>query len=158
MPYIYTINGPLKLLFLVLRGPLRLSVVVCKNGIDKLASQIYIYIYVYIYIYMCVCIYIYICVYIYIYIYIKFPSTVRTVHETMDWFQIGNRVCQGCLLSPCLLNLYVEYIMGNARLDKVQAGIKIARRNINNLRYADDTTLMGQSEELKVKRRVKKLA
>ena len=65
----------------------------------------------------------------------------------MDWFQIGKRVCQGCILSLCLFNLYVEYIMGNARLDEVQAGIKIARRNINNLRYADDTTLMGQSKE-----------
>ena len=65
----------------------------------------------------------------------------------MDWFQIGKRVCQGCILSLCLFNLYVEYIMGNARLDEVQAGIKIVRRNINNLRYADDTTLMGQSKE-----------
>ena len=67
----------------------------------------------------------------------------------MDWFQIGKGVCQGYMLSPCLFNVYVEYIMQNARLDEVQAGIKIARRNINNLRYADDTTLMAESEELK---------
>ena len=74
-------------------------------------------------------------------------ATVRTGHGTTDWFQIGKRVCQGCILSPCLLNLYAEYIMGNTGLDKAQAGIKIARRNINNLRYADDTTLMAESEE-----------
>ena len=72
---------------------------------------------------------------------------------------LGKGACQGCILSPCLFNLYVEYIMGNARLDEAQAGIKIARRNINNLRYTDDTIPMGQSkEELKVKRTVKKLA
>ena len=65
----------------------------------------------------------------------------------MDWFQIGKGVCQVCILSPCLFNLYAEYIMQNARLDKAQAGIKTARRNINNLRYADDTTLMAKSEE-----------
>ena len=65
----------------------------------------------------------------------------------MDWFQIGKGVCQGCILSPFLFNLYVEYIMWNARLDEAQAGIKITRRNINNLRYADDTTLMVESEE-----------
>ena len=65
----------------------------------------------------------------------------------MDWFQIGKRVCQGCILSPCLFNLYAGYIMRNARLDEAQAGIKIARRNINNLRNADDTTLMAESEE-----------
>ena len=65
----------------------------------------------------------------------------------MDWFQIGKRVCQGCLLSPCLFNLYAEYIMQNAGLGEAQAGIKIAMRNINNLRYADDTTLMAESEE-----------
>ena len=65
----------------------------------------------------------------------------------MDWFQIGNGVCQGYILSPCLFNLYAEYIMRNARLDEAQAGIKIARRNINNLRYADDITLMAESEE-----------
>jgi len=76
-------------------------------------------------------------------------ATVRTGHGTMDWFQIGKGVCQGYMLSPCLFNVYVEYIMQNARLDEVQAGIKIARRNINNLRYADDTTLMAESEELK---------
>ena len=68
-------------------------------------------------------------------------------HGTMDWFQIGKRVRQGCTLSPCLLNLYAEYILENARLDESQAGIKIARRNINNLRYADDTTIMAESKE-----------
>ena len=67
----------------------------------------------------------------------------------MDWFQTGKGVCQGCVLSLCLFNLYAEYIMWNARLDEAQAGIKIARRNINNLRYADDTTIMAESEELK---------
>ena len=65
----------------------------------------------------------------------------------MDWFQIGKGVCQGCIFSPCLLNFYAEYIMRNAGLEEAQAGIKIARRNINNLRYADDTTLMAESEE-----------
>ena len=65
----------------------------------------------------------------------------------MDWFQIGKGVCQGCILSPCLFNFYAEYIMQNARLDEAQAGIKIAGRNINNLRYADDSTLMAESEE-----------
>ena len=69
--------------------------------------------------------------------------TVRTGHRTTDWFQIGKGLCQGCILSPCLFNLYAEYIMKNARLDEAQAGIKIAGRNINNLRYADDTTLMA---------------
>ena len=68
-------------------------------------------------------------------------ATVRTGHGTTDWFQIGKGVHQGCILSPCLFNLYAEYIMQNARLDEAQAGIKIARRKINNLRYADDTTL-----------------
>ena len=68
-------------------------------------------------------------------------------HGTMDWFQIGKGVCQGCILSPCLFNSYAEYIMQNVRLDEAQAGIKIARRNINNLRYADDTTLMAESKE-----------
>ena len=67
-------------------------------------------------------------------------ATVRTENGTTDWFQIEKGVCQGCILSPCLFNLYAEYIMGNARLDEAQAGIKIARRNINNLRYADDST------------------
>jgi len=76
-------------------------------------------------------------------------ATVRTGHGTTDWFQIGKRVCQGCILSPYLFNFYAEYIMWNARLDEAQAGIKIARRNINNLRYADDTTLMVEREELK---------
>ena len=74
-------------------------------------------------------------------------ATVRTGHGTIDWFQIGKGVGQSCILSPCLFNLYAEYIMRNAGLEEVQAGIKIARRNINNLRYADDTTLMAESEE-----------
>ena len=74
-------------------------------------------------------------------------ATVRTGHGTMDWFQIGKGVCQDCILSPCLFNLHAEYIMGNSRLDETQAGIKIAGRNINNLRYADDTTLMAESKE-----------
>ena len=76
-------------------------------------------------------------------------ATVRTGHGTTDWFQIGKGVRQGCILSPCLFKLYAVYIMRNAGLDEAQAGIKIARRNINNLRYADDTTLMAESEELK---------
>ena len=74
-------------------------------------------------------------------------ATVRTGHGTADWFQIGNGVRQGCILSPCLFNLYAEYIMSNAGLEETQAGIKIAGRNISNLRYADDTTLMAESEE-----------
>ena len=74
-------------------------------------------------------------------------STVRTGHGTTDWFQIGKEVCQGYMLSSCLFNLYAKYIMRNAGLDESQAGINIARRNINNLRYADDTTLMAESEE-----------
>src|SRR5574341_812475 len=73
--------------------------------------------------------------------------TVRTGHETTDWLQIGKGVHQGCILSSCLFNLYAEYIMRNAELEEAQAGIKIARRNINNLRYSDDTTLMTESEE-----------
>ena len=76
-------------------------------------------------------------------------ATVRTGHGTTDWFQIGKGVRQGCILSQCLFNLYAEYIMRNAGLDEAQAGIKIARRNISNLRYADDTILMAESEELK---------
>ena len=76
-------------------------------------------------------------------------ATVRTGHGTTDWFQIGKGVRQGCILSPCLFNLYAEYIMRNAGLDKAQARIKIAGRNINNLRYADDTILMAEREELK---------
>ena len=76
-------------------------------------------------------------------------ATVRTGHGTTDWFQIGKGVRQGCILSPCLLNFYAKYIMRNAVLGEAQAGIKIAGRNINNLRYADDTTLMAESEELK---------
>ena len=91
-------------------------------------------------------------------------ATVRTGHGTTDWFQIGKGVHQGCILSPCLFNLHAEYIMRNAGLEEAQAGIKIAGRNINNLRYVDDTTLMAENEEelksllMKVKRRVKKLA
>ena len=90
--------------------------------------------------------------------------TVRTGYGTTDWCQIGKGVHQGCLLSHCFFNLYAEYIMRNAGLEEAQAGIKVAGRNINNLRYADDTTLMAESEEelksllMKVKRRVKKLA
>ena len=86
-------------------------------------------------------------------------ATVRTGHGTTDWFQIGKGVRKGCILLPWLFNLYAEYIMRNAGLDEAQAGIKIAGRNINNLRYADDTTLMAESEkELKsLLRRVKKL-
>ena len=91
-------------------------------------------------------------------------GTVRTGHGTTDWFQIGKGVCQGCILSPCLFNLYAEYIKRNAGLEEAQAGIKIAGRNINNLRYPDDTTLMGESKEelksllMKVKQELKKLA
>ena len=91
-------------------------------------------------------------------------TTVRTGHGTTDWFQIGKGVRQGCILSPCLFNLNTEYIMGNAGLEETQAGIKMAGRNINNLRYADDTTLMAESEEelksllMKVKEENEKLA
>ena len=74
-------------------------------------------------------------------------ATVRTGHGTTDWFQIGKGVCQGCILSPCLFNLYTEYIMRHVRLEEAQAGIKTARRNISNLRYSDDTTLMAKSKE-----------
>ena len=74
-------------------------------------------------------------------------ATVRTLHVTMDWFKIGKGIYQGCILSPCLFNLCAEYIMQNAGLEEAQAGIKIAGRNINNLRYADNTTLMAESEE-----------
>ena len=74
-------------------------------------------------------------------------ATVRTGHGTTDWFQIGKKVCQGCILLPYLFNFYAEYIMRNSGLEEAQAGIKIAGRNINNLRYADDTTLMAESEE-----------
>ena len=99
-------------------------------------------------------------------LYAGHEAIVRIGHGTTDWFQIGKGVHQGCMLSPCLLNLYAEHIMRNARLNEEQAGIKISRRNINNLRYADDTTLMVESEEelmiplMKVKEesRVKKLA
>ena len=90
-------------------------------------------------------------------------ATARTRHGTTDWFQTGKGVCQGCILSPCLYNLYAEYITGNARLDEAQAGIKIAGRNINNLTYADDTTLTAESKEelkslLKVKEESEKAA
>ena len=91
-------------------------------------------------------------------------ATVRIGHGTTDFFQIGKGVCQGCILSPCLFNLYAEYIMRNAELDKAQTGIKIAGRNINNPRYADDTTLMAESEEelknllMEVKEEIEKLA
>ena len=74
-------------------------------------------------------------------------ATVRTGHGTTQWLQIGKGVCQGCILSPCLFNLYAEYIIRNAGLEEAQTGIKIAGRNINNLRYADDTTLIAASEE-----------
>ena len=91
-------------------------------------------------------------------------APVRTGHGTTDWFQIGKGVHQGCILSPCLFNLYAEFIMWNGGLDEAQAEIKIAGRNINNLRYVDDTTLMAESKEelksllMKVKSRVKKMA
>ena len=90
----------------------------------------------------------------------QIKKQVRNGHGTTEWFQMGKGVCQGCMLSPCLFNLYAEYIMRNAGLDEAQAGIKVAGKNINNLRYADDTTLMGESEaELKsLKRSVRKLA
>ena len=92
------------------------------------------------------------------YLYAGQEATVRTGHGTTDWFQI-RKVHQGCILSPCLFSLYAEYIMQDAGLGEAQAGIKISRRNINNLRYADDTTLMAESEEeLKSLFRVKKLA
>ena len=80
-------------------------------------------------------------------LYASQEATVRTRRGTMDWLQIGKGVCQGCILSPCLFNLYAEYIMRNSGLKEAQAGIKIAGRNINNLRYADDTTLMAESKE-----------
>ena len=92
------------------------------------------------------------------------PLTMFVVWTTTNWFQIGKEVCQDRILSPCLFNLYAEYIMRNAGLDEAQAGIKIVRRNINNLRYADDATLMAESEEelkrlsMKVKEESKKLA
>ena len=80
-------------------------------------------------------------------LYARQEATVRTGHGTTDWFQIGKGVRQGCILSPCLFNLHAEYIMRNAGLEEAQAGMKIAGRNINNLRYADDTTLMAENEE-----------
>ena len=91
-------------------------------------------------------------------------ATVRTGHGTTDWFQTVKGVCQGCILSPCLFNFYAEYIMRNAGLEETQAGMKIAGRTINHLRYADDTTLMAESEEelksllMKVKEKSEKLA
>ena len=84
-----------------------------------------------------------------VYLYAGQEATDRTGHGTTDWFQIGKGVRQGCILSPCLFNLYAEYIMRNAGLDEALAGIKIAGRNINNLRYADGTTLMAETEEIK---------
>ena len=80
-------------------------------------------------------------------LYMGQEATVRTGHGTTDWFQIGKGVRQGCILSPCLFNLYAKYVMRNAWLDEAQAGMKIALRNVNNLRYANDTTLMAESEE-----------
>ena len=80
-------------------------------------------------------------------LYVGQEATVTTGHRTTDWFQIGKGVCQGWILSPCLFNLYAEYIMRNARLEEAQAGIKISGRNINNLRYANDTILMAESKE-----------
>ena len=91
-------------------------------------------------------------------------ATIRTGHGTTDWFKIRKGICQGCILSPCLFDLDAEYILQNARLDEAQAGIKTVGRNINNLRYADDTTLMAESEEelksllMKVKEESEKLA
>ena len=82
-------------------------------------------------------------------LYVGQEATVRTRQGTVDWFKVGKRVCKGCILSPCLFNLYAEYNTWNAGLDEAQAGIKIARGDINNLRYADDTTLMAESEEPK---------
>ena len=95
---------------------------------------------------------------------IHFRLIFKHRHGTTDWFQIGKGVCQGCKLSPCLFNLYAEYILRNSGLDEAQAGIKFAGRNINNLRYADDSTLMAESEEelksllMKLKEESKKLA
>ena len=82
-----------------------------------------------------------------VYLYAGQEATVRTGHGTTDWFQTGKGVHQGCILSSCLFNLYAEYIMRNSGLEEAQAGIKIAGRNLNNLRYADETTLMAESEE-----------
>ena len=79
-------------------------------------------------------------------LYTSQEATVRTGHGTIDWFQIGKGVCQGCILSPCLFNLYTEYVMQNAGLDEAQTGIKIAGRNINHFRYADDTILMAEAK------------
>ena len=90
-------------------------------------------------------VYIIIYAYLYTHIYTGQEATVRTGHGTTDWFQIGKRVHQGCILLPCLFNIYAEYIMRNAGLDEAQPGIKIAGRNTNSLRYADDTTLMAES-------------
>ena len=97
-------------------------------------------------------------------LYASQEATVSTGHGTTDWLQIGKGICQGSILLPCLFNLYAEYIMSNAGLDEAQAGIKIARKNINNLRYADDTTLIAETEEelksllMKVKEESEKLA
>ena len=97
-------------------------------------------------------------------LYASQEATIRTGHGTTDWLQIRKGICRGCILSPCLFNLYAEYVVRNAGLEEAHAGIKIARRNINNLRYADDTTLMAESEEelknflMKVKVESEKLA
>ena len=92
-------------------------------------------------------------------LYASLEAIVRTGHGIPDWFKVGKGVHQGCILSPCLFSLYAKYIMQNARLDEAKAGMKIARRKINNLRYADDTTLMAESKELKsLLMKVKKLA
>ena len=97
------------------------------------------------------------------YLYAGQEAIVRTGHGTTDWFQIGKGIHQGCILSPCLFNLYAEYLMRNAGLEEARAGIKIARRNISNLRYADDTILMAESEEelnsllMKVKEKTEKI-
>ena len=97
-------------------------------------------------------------------LYVGQEATGRTGHGTVDWFKIGKGICKGCILSPCLFNFYAEYIMRNTELDESQAGIKITGRNINNLRYADDTTLMAESKEkpksilMRVKEESEKLA
>ena len=126
--------------------------------------SLFICIYIYVCVCVCVCVYLYlISLYIYVYIFYIGSNSQNWTWNT-DWFQTWKGVCQGCILSSCIFNLYAVYIMRNAELDEAQAGIKISGRNINNLRYADDTTLMAESEEelknllMKGRRRVKKLA